>query len=64
MHTLELRRYLGDLKMKYIRKERSKEDTLQDLQSVDWDNIEEIPAYPKSILQDFVANTIEFINSR
>lgn len=64
MHTLELRKYLGNVKMKYLRGEETKEKTLQDLQNIDWDNIEEFEVCPKAALQDFISNTIAFINSR
>jgi hypothetical protein len=64
MNSLELRKYLGSVKMKFVRGEETKEKTLQDLQSIDWTNIEEFEACPVANLQTFAQQTIDFVNSR
>jgi len=64
MNSMELRKYLGNVKMKFLRGEETKEKTLQDLQSIDWANIEEWEACPIVGLQTFAQQTIDFVNSR
>lgn len=64
MTTLEMRKYLGQIKMDYMLGKTSKQDTLNILQNVDWNTIEETGNCATSSLQTFVDNTVNFINSR
>jgi hypothetical protein len=63
MNSLEMRKYLGTTKMNFVTKKVSKQETLDILQNVDWNSVEEIEACPISFLQTYVTNTIDFINN-
>ena len=57
-----MRKYLGQVKMNYVTKQVSKEDTLNILQNIDWSSVEEFEVCTIVSLQTFVSNTVEFIN--
>ena len=62
MNSLELRGYIGNIRLRQIKGQKTKEETVSDLQSIDWNNIEEFEVCPIATLQNIVNNYIEQLN--
>lgn len=62
MNSLELRGYIGNLRLQQMKGEKTKEETLTALQSIDWNNIDEFEVCPITMLQTVVNNYIEQLN--
>lgn len=62
MNSLELRGYIGNLRLQQMKGEKTKEETLAALQSIDWNNIDEFEVCPITMLQTVVNNYIEQLN--
>lgn len=62
MTSLELRGYIGNIRLQQIKGEKTKEETITSLQSIDWNNIDEFEVCPVSMLQTIVTNYIEQLN--
>lgn len=62
MNSLELRGYIGNIRLQQIKGQKTKEQAISDLQSIDWNNIEEFPVCPISSLQSIVTNYISELN--
>lgn len=62
MTSLELRSYIGNIRLQEIKGEKTKEETITALQSIDWSNIEEFEVCPLSMLQTVVNDYIEKLN--
>lgn len=59
MTSLELRGYIGNIRLQQIKGQKTKEQAIAELQAIDWNNIDEFEVCPISMLQTIVNDYIE-----
>ena len=64
MNSLELRGYIGSIRVQHMKGTKTKEETISALQNIDWANIEEFEVCPISALQTVVNNYINELNQQ
>ncbi len=64
MNSLELRGYIGSIRVQHMKGTKTKEETISALQNIDWANIEEFEVCPISTLQTVVTNFINELNQQ
>lgn len=62
MTTAELRKFIGQVNIKYINKQETKEKTIADLQNINWNEVVESLNCPKQMLMDFVEKRLSDLN--
>ena len=63
MHSLELRGIIGSIRLQHLKGEKTKEETIQALQNIDWNSVEEWEVCPIASLQTVVNNYINELNT-
>jgi hypothetical protein len=63
MNSLELRGYIGSMRLQEIKGEKTKEETITALENIDWNNIEEVEVCPIASLQTVVNDYIGKLNT-
>ena len=64
MNSLELRGYIGSIRVQHMKGTKTKEETISALQNIDWANIEEFEVCSISSLQTIVTNFINELNQQ
>lgn len=62
MNSLELRGVIGSIRLQQIKGQKTKEETIQALEAIDWNSIEEFEVCPIATLQTVVNNYIIDLN--
>lgn len=62
MNSLELRGYIGNIRLQQIKGQTTKEEAISALENIDWNNIEEFEVCPIATLQTIVNNYKEQLN--
>lgn len=63
MNSLELRGYIGSIRLQEMKGEKSKEETISALQNIDWNSVEEFEVCPIASLQTVVNDYIQKLNT-
>ena len=63
MNSLELRGYIGSMRLQEIKGEKTKEETITALENIDWNNIEEFEVCPIASIQTVVNDYIGKLNT-
>jgi len=64
MNSLELRGLIGSIRLQQLKGQKTKEETITALQSIDWNNIEEFEVCPISSLKYVVDTYIEKLSQQ
>jgi hypothetical protein len=64
MNSLELRGLIGSIRLQQLKGQKSVEETITALQSIDWDNVEEFEVCPINSLKSVVNTYIEKLNQQ
>jgi hypothetical protein len=64
MNSLELRGLIGSIRLQQLKGQKTVEETITALQSIDWDNVEEFEVCPISSLKSVVDTYIEKLNQQ
>lgn len=62
MNSLELRGYIGNIRLQQIKGQKTKAETIEILQAINWNDIEEFEVCPVANLQSIVTNYISELN--
>lgn len=63
MNSLELRGVIGNIRLQHIKGQKTKEETIQALESIDWNSVEEFEVCPIASLQTVVNDYITKLNT-
>jgi hypothetical protein len=64
MNSLELRGLIGSIRLQQLKGQKTKEETITALQSIDWNNIEEFEVCPIVNLKSVVDTYINKLNQQ